>query len=558
MRINIKYNIPTVYNNYWPSSHGKHFVNLDNTKGDNMLFLAQDRIYLKDNVPFKFSGLFSNGHFFDSNKNSSLFTKIYINIYREDDFSNPLQSVELKINSNQFNSYELEIPAISEEGWCTFAICIPPRVRVAADFLSLSSADDMKGWKKDAVSIIKNKICPKTMRFPGGCFASLYDWRDGVGPREMRPFSYDTWWECELLNDVGVVEFVELCEEIGAKPFYCVPMMFNDVNNACELVDFCNNPTNARRISYGRSKPLNIKLWEFENEPYRKFDAITYAEKCKEYAIRMKQVDPTIKVAAGNYWVYHQKFNEMLEIYGPYVDLINNRGGDINEIESDIKIVEAYNKAHGTSIKVCHTEFRAPLIRSKTKIDGLNQIVNDSDETLFNRSVKWEYAMNMAEQYLSFQKLGGTFYTANFTNLTDGWGESLLNNAKEGSYLSAAGVAFSLLSSLDVYFPQAYDVKNIDNNIIFFPALNQKRDKLTIVLLNFNNTDRKVSVNIKDVFPKHKSIMKKSEIAPKSLDVFNTQEERNNISLAKSIVKAKGNIKLTIRPNSLIVLEVTR
>ena len=48
----------------------------------------------------------------------------------------------------------------------------------------------------------------------------------------------------------------------------------------------------------------------------------------------------------------------MLEIVGPYVDLITNRGGTPEEMRADIVILDAYNKAHGTDIKLCHTEFQ--------------------------------------------------------------------------------------------------------------------------------------------------------------------------------------------------------
>lgn len=160
----------------------------------------------------------------------------------------------------------------------------------------------------------QNEIRPRTMRMPGGCFASLYDWRSGIGPREERPVSYDTWWGCELLNDVGTVELVELSRAIGAEPFFCVPVMFNNEFNAAEWVDFCNNPANAQRKAYGYEEPLNVKYWELDNEPYRRFDAITYAKRCVTFAKAMKSKDPSIQIAVGNYWLFNKNLRKSLKL----------------------------------------------------------------------------------------------------------------------------------------------------------------------------------------------------------------------------------------------------
>lgn len=321
------YAIPIVHNNYWPSAHGKYYVQVDNREEKQSVWFAQNRIYLRKGQTYNFSGLFSNTIFFSADK---LGKEVVLNLclFEGDKLSTCLSKKEIKVCTNQFGRIEAELESMEYEGWGTFAMEIPAGTKVAFDFLSLTAADDVKGWKKEAVEKIKQDLKPKTIRFPGGCFASLYDWRDGVGPCEERPVNYDSWWECEFVNDVGTQEFVELCELLEAKPFFCVPVMFNDAFNAAEWVDFCNNPRNERRIAYGRKEPLHVKYWELENEPYRRFDAITFANRCVEFSKQMKKVDPTIKIAVGNYWCYNKKFKEMLEILGPHIDLITNRGGE--------------------------------------------------------------------------------------------------------------------------------------------------------------------------------------------------------------------------------------
>ena len=419
--------LPLIFNNYWPSAHGKYFLQIDNRKKQTPTLLVQERIYIEKGKGYTVSGLFSSGGYLSEEKYSKESVPVTIAIYKEGDFHTPLSKTELAVNTNQFILYSSLLDATEYEGWCTYTVEVPAGGCVGIDLLSLMADDVIKGWKRESVERIKNELRPRTMRMPGGCFTSLYDWRSGIGPREERPVSYDTWWGCELLNDVGTFELVDLCEAVGAEPFFCVPVMFNNEYSAADWVDFCNNPTNAQRIAYGRTKPLNVKYWELENEPYRRFDAVTYANRCVDFAKAMKAKDPSIKIAVGNYWLFNKKFKEMLEIVGPYVDLITNRGGTPEEMRADIVILDAYNKAHGTDIKLCHTEFRAPVTRNEGNTDGLNQKDTGGEETLFNASIRWGFAMNMVEQYIAYQNMGGSFFTANYTNLSDGWGECLIN-----------------------------------------------------------------------------------------------------------------------------------
>ena len=549
------YAIPIVHNNYWPSAHGKYYVQVDNREEKQSVWFAQNRIYLRKGQTYNFSGLFSNTIFFSADK---LGKEVVLNLclFEGDKLSTCLSKKEIKVCTNQFGRIEAELESMEYEGWGTFAMEIPAGTKVAFDFLSLTAADDVKGWKKEAVEKIKQDLKPKTIRFPGGCFASLYDWRDGVGPCEERPVNYDSWWECEFVNDVGTQEFVELCELLEAKPFFCVPVMFNDAFNAAEWVDFCNNPRNERRIAYGRKEPLHVKYWELENEPYRRFDAITFANRCVEFSKQMKKVDPTIKIAVGNYWCYNKKFKEMLEILGPHIDLITNRGGSVEEMHNDLLILDEYNKKHGIDILLCHTEFRAPLSRADGDVDGLNQVQTADPETLFNRSVRWEYAMNMAEQYILFQKMGGDFFTANFTNLTDGWGESLINIAKEKSYLSASGVTYSLLNSLDIVYPQVIKPIKEDKDVVIQVAWNQNRSKLTVVLLNFNEKENVCQLDLKDIQKRFLSEGNLFLLNPGSSHCFNTvsNPERVKVEMRKIKINKKMTVKLF--PMSLQVIEI--
>ena len=224
--------LPLIFNNYWPSAHGKYFLQIDNRKKQTPTLLVQERIYIEKGKGYTVSGLFSSGGYLSEEKYSKESVPVTIAIYKEGDFHTPLSKTELAVNTNQFILYSSSLDATEYEGWCTYTVEVPAGGCVGIDLLSLMADDVIKGWKRESVERIKNELRPRTMRMPGGCFTSLYDWRSGIGPREERPVSYDTWWGCELLNDIGTFELVDLCEAVGAEPFFCVPVMFNNEYSA--------------------------------------------------------------------------------------------------------------------------------------------------------------------------------------------------------------------------------------------------------------------------------------------------------------------------------------
>ena len=85
-----------------------------------------------------------------------------------------------------------------------------------------SDVPNIKGFRKEAIEKLRAINIP-VLRWPGGCFAEVYNWRDGIGPRESRPVRHN-WWDYEdgrlESNQVGTHEFIDLCRLIGAEPYF--------------------------------------------------------------------------------------------------------------------------------------------------------------------------------------------------------------------------------------------------------------------------------------------------------------------------------------------------
>src|SRR3954466_433403 len=82
-----------------------------------------------------------------------------------------------------------------------------------------SKIPNTRGMRNDIVAALKNINIP-VLRWPGGCFADEYHWRDGIGPREQRPKRINTHWGGVIeTNGFGTHEFLDLCEQLGCDAY---------------------------------------------------------------------------------------------------------------------------------------------------------------------------------------------------------------------------------------------------------------------------------------------------------------------------------------------------
>ena len=165
---------------------------------------------------------------------------------------------------------------------------------------------DSRGFRRDVIEAIRHLKCP-VLRWPGGNFASAYHWKDGVGPKERRPQLINFIWGGLESNKFGTDEFVEYCQILGAEPYITINLGTGTLDEALHWLEYCNleTPTKYARMreKFGHPKPYRVKYWGIGNEVYGEWQvghcsASEYAEKLRQYAQFMKEVDPTIKLIA--------------------------------------------------------------------------------------------------------------------------------------------------------------------------------------------------------------------------------------------------------------------
>jgi len=165
---------------------------------------------------------------------------------------------------------------------------------------------DSRGFRRDVVEACRRIKVP-ILRWPGGNFASGYNWLDGVGPRDERPTLYDLAWGAEETNRFGTDEFIEFCRLIGAEPFITVNTGSGTALEAARWVEYCNLKGSTYyaklREKYGHPEPYNVKYWSLGNEMWGDFQignlpAEEYAWKARDFAKLMRRVDPNINLTA--------------------------------------------------------------------------------------------------------------------------------------------------------------------------------------------------------------------------------------------------------------------
>jgi alpha-L-arabinofuranosidase len=129
-----------------------------------------------------------------------------------------------------------------------------------------------KGVRNDVVEALKKLKVPN-LRWPGGCFADTYHWKDGIGPKNKRPTIVNTWWGGVTEdNSFGTHEFLDMCELLGAEPYLSANVGSGTVQEVSEWVQYVTfdgvSPMSKLRKENGREKPWNVKFWGVGNEAW--------------------------------------------------------------------------------------------------------------------------------------------------------------------------------------------------------------------------------------------------------------------------------------------------
>lgn len=134
-----------------------------------------------------------------------------------------------------------------------------------------SKIPNIRGFRKEIIDKLKAIKAP-VIRWPGGCYAEVYDWRDGIG--EERPQRIN-WWTVHdgryESNEVGTHEFMDFCEMVGADAYFAANLTSVTPLHARNWMDYCLSPKGTTSLAIEREKnghpePFRIPYWGVGNE----------------------------------------------------------------------------------------------------------------------------------------------------------------------------------------------------------------------------------------------------------------------------------------------------
>ena len=553
--------------------HGDHAMKVENNS-DAPGGLAQEGKYCFPNVTYLFKGMV---------KRIGGEGELTLALYKEGTVTGPVVTCALGRAGDDFTPVcaSFEVPA---EGRYTFALLLPPHTSVICDEFTMTPSDAIGGFKKNAVEAGRY-VSPKVIRWPGGCFASFYNWRDGVGPH--RPPTYSYFWGGYHSNDIGTDELASYAEAVGGESMICVNMhhplkrfydsaseeakdgdpndpnqkgcwrhgrdlaLFADkdqgVREAAAWVEYCNGDETTEggraRIANGRVKPYNVKYWEMDNEIHRWFHGTEYAEECVRYSRAMKAVDPTIKIGMISYCHGGAELERMVEIAGMDIDFLADRGFDERDLQYKLGVIDRFNKAHGTNIRFCNTEW-LPL----NGADVYNMVPRS--ELRHNKCFmfsKWSYALDAAATLMMWQRYGQSIDFINFNNLANTHAQSVIETPKEGAFVAAAGMMLHRFA-----FTEAYQTLQIEDyhptredNVQVQLSVNEAGSALVLNVLNRTEEEDVLELDL-SVFDVADGQAEGVLLSADSLLSMNRLHDQQITELEDSITVANKIVKTTV------------
>ncbi|TRX28887.1 alpha-N-arabinofuranosidase [Flavobacterium franklandianum] len=172
-----------------------------------------------------------------------------------------------------------------------------------------SKIPNTNGVRNDIIKALKELKIPN-LRWPGGCFADTYHWKDGIGPKENRPTIVNQWWGGVTEdNSFGTHDFLNLCELLGTEPYLAGNMGSGTVQEMADWVQYVNfngkSPMSDLRVKNGRKEPWKVKIWGVGNEAWGcggNMTADYYAGEYRKYATFMSDWSNSgglMRVASG-------------------------------------------------------------------------------------------------------------------------------------------------------------------------------------------------------------------------------------------------------------------
>ncbi|MBP8605552.1 MAG: family 43 glycosylhydrolase [Phycisphaerae bacterium] len=407
---------------------------------------------------------------------------------------------------------------------------------VKIDQISLMGQDaaSVGGYRPDLLSAVEG-LRPPIIRWPGGCYASAYFWKDGIGPQHQRRKYPISLWDDQDTNSYGTDEFLRMCRRIGAEPLICVntgllngtcgvaiPYKLTEeqyLQDVLDWMEYCNGsvdtPWGAVRAANGHPEPYNVTYWEIDNETWSTSwgGGITnYIAKVQLFApamrIKAEQLGVPVKLIACGSGSYDQSWNRtLIDNCAVLIDYISTHHYESPDnfkqgprsYEAFINELAAYIAASANpDLKIYMSEWNA-------------------------QSTDWRTGLYAGGLLNAFERTGDVFEIggpALFLRHTSasGWDNAFINFDHTGWFAAPNYIVMKLWH--DHYAPLCVQTNGTDTNLNVVSALSADEKTLYIRIVNPDADSKSVAFEIDPSFTAESAYM--HYVAPGSLYARNT------------------------------------
>lgn len=309
---------------------------------------------------------------------------------------------------------------------------------------------DQFGYRKDVFDAVK-QLNVSILRWPGGNFASGYNWKDGIGPKDQRPTRIDLAWNDLESNRFGTDEFLRYCEMLATEPYICINAGLGTIDDARHWVEYCNESRHTywadQRRKNGREEPYKVKYWALGNEidgPWQlgNKSAEEYSKFALEAAKAMRLVDRDIKLVASgssNYgadWIaWNRTVLNTLRNQVDYIAIhtyINNRDNDFERFMAWSQTIDRYIET--TAALIGHAQSGQPNPRPiYVAYDEWNVWYRTGNREKLEEVYNFEDALAMGMFFNSFFRHANVVKMANLAQMVNVIAPIMTN--KQGLYL---------------------------------------------------------------------------------------------------------------------------
>lgn len=191
-----------------------------------------------------------------------------------------------------------------------------------------SKIPNTNGFRNDVIAALRNLSVP-VIRWPGGCFADEYHWREGIGPQKQRPVKVNTHWGgVTEPNEVGTHEYFELLRQVGAEAYVAGNVGNGTPREMAEWVEYMTAPAGSladERAKNGHKAPWAVPYFGIGNELWGcggNMRPEFAADETRRYATFVKAPAGTkiLKIAAGANVDDYNWTETMMRVAGPLLD----------------------------------------------------------------------------------------------------------------------------------------------------------------------------------------------------------------------------------------------